>query len=126
MCEYYTHRTGGLLAGALVLQFYHVPPELWPGALLLSVIASSVPDLDHTQSAAQSASMNELRNNVPVAGNLFGWLLIQGLKVARKVLGKREATHSFLFAALPGGELTTYGREYHHRCSMLPGLSATH
>lgn len=100
MCEYYTHRAGGLLAGALVLQFYHAPPEIWPGALLLSAIASAVPDLDHTQSTAQSASMNELTNNIPVAGTIFGWLMVQGLRIGRKFLGKREATHSILLAAV--------------------------
>ncbi|MHB8157216.1 MAG: hypothetical protein ACYDEQ_07475 [Desulfocucumaceae bacterium] len=40
MCEYYTHRAGGLLAGALVLQLTQAPAVLWPGALIMAAVAS--------------------------------------------------------------------------------------
>ncbi|MCL4440430.1 MAG: metal-dependent hydrolase [Firmicutes bacterium] len=100
MCEYYTHKAGGLLAGALVLQMMNAPAQMWPGALVLAVVASAIPDLDHNQSTAQSVGFNELKNNVPVAGNIITHFIQIALKVSRKFLGKRGATHSLLMAAL--------------------------
>lgn len=89
------------MAGALVLELLNAPPELWPGALVLSVVASAVPDLDHTNSTAQSATMAELRN-IPGAGGLLGNILKFCLGIVRKILGKREFTHSILMASLLG------------------------
>lgn len=87
------------MAGTLVLQLYQAPLELWPGALILAAFASAVSDLDHNQSKAQSSTLSEL-NNIPVAGNLFGRIITMVLKLSRKLVGKREVTHSLLLAAL--------------------------
>ncbi|HBV97999.1 MAG TPA: hypothetical protein DEF36_13280 [Desulfotomaculum sp.] len=100
MCEYYTHRAGGLLAGALVLQVMNAPAQMWPGALIMAVVASAVPDLDHTQSKAQNAPLNELKNNIPIAGSMAGKIISVFLKIGRKLTGKREATHSLLMVFL--------------------------
>ena len=100
MCEYYTHKAGGLLAGSLVLQVMDAPAQMWPGALVLAVVASAIPDLDHNQSTAQSVSFNEIKNNVPVAGNIITRFIQIALSLSRKFLGKRGATHSLLMAAL--------------------------
>ncbi|MHB8157258.1 MAG: metal-dependent hydrolase [Desulfocucumaceae bacterium] len=100
MCEYYTHRAGGLLAGALVLQLTQAPAVLWPGALIMAAVASAVPDLDHTQSTAQNAPLKELKNNLPIAGDIVGKVISVLLKLGRKLTGKREATHSLLLALI--------------------------